>query len=331
MKKILISVMLVLALLCPVFCFAGCGDENEFWQNTYNNLNQFLTNEDYAFLIDSNNFDYSDLVVSEKSQASSEYYCLDDIYGFALGQFMGFVNVYAQALNVKPLQLATNSGKVKKVYGQFDKQLEQFTAATNEFISTVAAFKIASSDSVNDTITLQKFKEFKRDYYSYLAEVQAFAQSFEDLYLTSYQSLDFDSETLPNGIQKLANDVLLADCADMFFELELVSTQGVSTVSISQNLKYYIALFENNRQKTANSDIQKYKTFKTNFDLYKTNLKNYYSALENISYSDYAIKYAFSEESYLQEYSEHKIYLQTITDFDTFFANISYLTNDLFA
>lgn len=333
MKKILTFVLCASLLFVSIFMCA-CDNDKNYWETSYKQVSETLAEQKYQFV-----FDQSKMVRNQNiADACSEnqiFEMLVEVYDFCFYQSIDFVKTYFQGLQIKPINISDkNSGAIKKEFEKFDKQFESFKKSCDAFLDANATFNNAldkSSEQLGDDYSVQKLKDFEREYSKFINQTLALCDSFESLYKVCY--LDINNAEATSLVDKIVfvNNSLKLKTLKLFAMVELDTFDGVCT-SLHTNIKDQIEKIAQNSTKQISASAN-YKNWLEKNQLFENEYNNVVSAKDNFDLKSYMTECNCYAQVYLNKHNQaSNAYMQT---FDTFTKQIlPYfvdLTSNLFA
>lgn len=333
MKKFL-SFILCASLLLVSVIMSACNDDKTYWETSYKNISQTLAEEKYAFVFDQSKMQRKDNIKTA-CETNENFNMLVEVYDFCFYQSIGFVKTYYQGLQIKPINLDDkNSKNIKRKFENFDNQFESFKKSCDAFLDANATFNNAldePSEQLGDGFSVQKLKEFEREYCNFINQTLALCDNFESLYKVCYLDINNAEDTsLVDKIVFVNNSVKLKTLK-LFAMVELDTFDGVCT-SLHTNIKDQIEKIAQNSTKQISASAN-YKNWLEKNQLFENEYNNVISAKDNFDLKSYMTECNCYAQVYLNKHNQtSNAYMQT---FDTYTKQIlPYfvdLTSNLFA
>lgn len=316
MKKFL-SFILCASLLLVSVIMSACNDDKTYWETSYKNISQTLAEEKYTFVFDQSKMQRKDNIKTA-CETNENFKMLVEVYDFCFYQSIGFVKTYYQGLQIKPINLDDkNSKNIKREFENFDNQFESFKKSCNAFLDANATFNNAldePSEQLGDGFSVQKLKEFEREYSNFINQTLALCDSFESLYKVCYLDINNAESTSLGDKIIFVNNALKIKMLKLFVKIELEAVDGVCT-GLHTNLKDQITKIDQNTSKQI-STTAKYGDWLGKNVLFENEYNNAFASTNNFEFKSYVCDSNCNAQNYLNKHNQtSNAYMQTFDDF----------------
>lgn len=333
MKKILSFVLCASLLLVSIFMYA-CNDNNAYWETSYKNISQTLSEEKYQFVFDQSKMQRKDNIKTA-CETDQNFKMLVDVYDFVFYQSIGFVKTYFQGLQIKPINLDDKNAKnIKKEFENFDNQFEIFKNSCNNFLDANTTFNNAldqPSEQLGNDYSVQKLKDFEKEYNELINQTLALCDCFESLYKVCYLDINNAENTSLGDKIVFVNNSLKIKTLKLFAKIELETVDGVCS-SLHTDIKDQITKLDQNNSKQISTTANYGDWLEKNL-LFENECNNAFASTNKFEFKSYVCESNCNAENYLNKHNQTSYtFMQT---FDNFIKQVlPYfvdLTSNLFA
>lgn len=301
MKKILTFLML---LTFSALLFGCDGQENKFWETTYNNWNTYSQTEEYKPYLSRNDkiaYVQNNEDISATLSANEKYDKLITNYELLLDATMEVVGNIANTMEIKPLN---TSSKIEKIYKKFEEKLNQLSNQISSF--EIKKQDFASRIDLNDLesgYSLQLLKETKREMRSLLGaanEVKDLAIEIYDKSIKDYptESVETISASTMRFLKLEQLGYLITAQVNYLNEFE-IDKENYYDANILNKIEIYL----DELQTVSDETFKVFENQKKYTERLKTETQFFLTSLEIVEMQNY-----FEDSDYLKDN-------QTLTDY----------------
>lgn len=280
MKKILSLVVALFMCLSVGVIFSACdGGEDKYWLDVYENVNEYITQDENREYILNRNLEYVKNSTNIKNQfVNYGYEQLNTIYEKCFSVLLTPLSELYGTMQVAPRE-EKNAKKYftefNETFNEYKEDIEEFKESKSEFVRSIEIANLSSD------INKQFLREYKREFREFLKETLVVADKFNNIYQDVYYeppTTDAEATTFSfNAIKYKISNLFVNAQISLLEEYDVDNEDNVSTAFVDKTNVIYYSL--DNQAEVSALNFQKYNEY---YNLLLTEFDNFSMALENI-------------------------------------------------
>ena len=284
MKKILsLFVSLIMCLSIGVIFSACDSEEEKYWIDVYNNVNEYVTSDENSEFIKNRDLEYIKNYKDIKSV-------------FVVEDYNQLLTIYEKSFSVLLTPLAELYGTmqvVPKDKKEAKKYFTEFNEAFNEYKEDITEFKQAKEkfikniepSNLSSDINKQFLREYKREFREFLRETLTVADKFNNIYQDVYYippTTDAEATTFSfNAIKYKISNLYVNAQISLLEEYDVDNESNVRLAFVNKTKVIFNSL--DNESEVSAENFKKYNEY---YSLLLTEFDNFCEALENIDLAE---------------------------------------------